>query len=137
MISDLLQIAQPDTAVYNELSSDGSAPRAYWADFIEGLQGIGTAELARRWDRAERRIRENGVTYNVYTDPRGASHPWRIDTIPLLIPSEEWRYIEAGIVQRGRGLYIQAIVLLELTLFEILRDLRLPTTKIFDKVVLA
>ena len=102
MIADLLQIAQPDTAVYNELSSNGSVPRAYWANFIEGLQGIGAAELARRWDRAERRIRENGVTYNVYTDPRGVIHPWRIDAIPLLIPPDEWRYIEAGIVQRAQ-----------------------------------
>ena len=102
MLSDLLQIPLPNPGVYNELSSDGIAPRPHWADFIEGLHEMGASELSQRWHRAERRIRENGVTYNVYSDPRGASHPWRIDAIPLLIPPQEWRYIEAGIVQRAQ-----------------------------------
>jgi uncharacterized circularly permuted ATP-grasp superfamily protein/uncharacterized alpha-E superfamily protein len=102
MLSDLLQIPLPNPGVYNELSSDGIAPRPHWADFIEGLHEMGASELSQRWHRAEQRIRENGVTYNVYSDPRGASHPWRIDAIPLLIPPLEWRYIEAGIVQRAQ-----------------------------------
>jgi uncharacterized circularly permuted ATP-grasp superfamily protein/uncharacterized alpha-E superfamily protein len=61
-------------------------------------------ELAHRWKRAEARIRENGVSYNVYTDPRGASRPWEIDAIPLLISSDEWQRIEAGIIQRAHVL---------------------------------
>jgi hypothetical protein len=69
--------------------------------FIDSLQAIGSEELARRWQRAERRIRENGVTYNIYTDTQGASRPLAIDPIPLLIAPEEWRLIEAGIIQRA------------------------------------
>src|SRR4051812_12010631 len=101
MIADLLQIPLPDRSIYNELAPDGVTPRPHWARFIESLQAIGSDELARRWDRAERRIRENGITYNIYTDPQGASRPLSIDPIPLLIPPEEWRFIEAGIIQRA------------------------------------
>ncbi|MCU1337209.1 MAG: hypothetical protein JWO19_2790 [Bryobacterales bacterium] len=101
MIADLLQIPLLDQSVYNELAPDGVTPRPHWAHFIESLQAIGTDELARRWERAERRIRENGVTYNIYTDPQGASRPLAIDPIPLLISPEEWRVIEAGIIQRA------------------------------------
>ena len=101
MIADLLQLPLPDRSVYNELAPDGVTPRPHWAQFIESLQSIGSDELARRWERAERRIRENGVTYNVYTDPQGVSRPLAIDPIPLLIAPEEWRFIEAGIIQRA------------------------------------
>ena len=69
---------------------------------MESLQAIGPEELGRRWARAERRIRENGITYNVYGDPLGASRAWQIDIIPLLIPADEWRSIEAGIIQRAQ-----------------------------------
>jgi uncharacterized circularly permuted ATP-grasp superfamily protein/uncharacterized alpha-E superfamily protein len=58
--------------------------------------------LGRRWSRAERRIRENGITYNIYSDPLGANRPWRTDIVPLLISADEWRFIEAGIIQRAQ-----------------------------------
>jgi uncharacterized circularly permuted ATP-grasp superfamily protein/uncharacterized alpha-E superfamily protein len=102
MIAELLQIPFADPAIYNELAADGVTPRPHWAPFIEALQTIGSDELARRWSRAERRIRENGVTYNIYTDPLGANRPWAMDPIPLLIPPGEWSCIEAGVIQRAQ-----------------------------------
>jgi uncharacterized circularly permuted ATP-grasp superfamily protein len=102
MISNLLQISLRDQTLYDELSADGIVPRAHWAPFIEALQQISPGELAKRWSRAERRIRENGVTYNIYGDPLGANRPWQIDLLPLLIPATEWSFIEAGIIQRAR-----------------------------------
>ncbi len=101
MNPDLLQSLLPDRSTYNELAPDGVTPRPHWSSFIESLQAIGSDELAHRWEHAERRIRENGVTYNIYTDPQGANRPLAIDPIPLLIPPEEWRFIEAGIIQRA------------------------------------
>src|SRR3984893_9510604 len=102
MNADLLQSLLPDRPAYNEFAPDGITPRPHWSSFIEALQSIGSEELAHRWEHAERRIRENGVTYNIYTDPQGANRPLAIDPIPLLIPPEEWRFIEAGIIQRAQ-----------------------------------
>ncbi|MGI9075477.1 MAG: circularly permuted type 2 ATP-grasp protein [Bryobacteraceae bacterium] len=102
MIADLLQVSMRDPTIYDELSADGINPRPHWGGLIESLQALGSEELAKRWERAERRIRENGVTYNIYGDPLGASRPWKIDLIPFLISAEEWRFIEAGIIQRAR-----------------------------------
>src|ERR1700683_440593 len=101
MIADLLQTLLPDLSSYNELAADGVNPRPHWSAFIDHIQALGSDELAHRWEHAERRIRENGVTYNIYTDPQGANRPLAIDPIPLLIAPEEWRFIEAGIVQRA------------------------------------
>src|SRR4051812_35631554 len=102
MIADLLQISMRDPTIYDELSADGSNPRPHWSGLIESLQALGSEELANRWARAERRIRENGITYNIYGDPLGANRPWKIDLVPFLISAEEWRFIEAGIIQRAR-----------------------------------
>ena len=86
---------------YDELSADGVTPRPHWAHLIESFRAIGPEELGQRWSRAERRIRENGITYNIYGDPLGANRPWKIDVVPFLIPADEWRFIEAGIIQRA------------------------------------
>ena len=102
MIFDLLQIPLGDQSTYNEFAPDGVTPRPHWSAFVESMQAMGPDEMAHRWERAERRIRENGVTYNIYSDPLGANRPWAIDPIPLLIPAQEWRYIEAGIIQRAQ-----------------------------------
>ncbi len=102
MTVDLNQTPLHYGGAYDELSADGVTPRPHWAHLMESLQAIGTEELGRRWARAERRIRENGITYNIYGDPLGASRAWQIDIVPLLIPADEWRYIEAGIIQRAQ-----------------------------------
>src|SRR5579871_5758059 len=102
MIADLLRTLLAYRLSYNGLAPDGIPPRPHWSSFIESLQAIGSDELAHRWEHAERRIRENGITYNVYTDPQGANRPLAIDPIPLLISPEEWRFIEAGIIQRAQ-----------------------------------
>jgi uncharacterized circularly permuted ATP-grasp superfamily protein/uncharacterized alpha-E superfamily protein len=102
MSGDLYQTPLRYGASYDELSADGVTPRPHWTHLMESLRAIGPEELGRRWGRAERRIRENGITYNVYTDPLGVNRPWTIDIVPFLIPAEEWRYIEAGIIQRAQ-----------------------------------
>jgi uncharacterized circularly permuted ATP-grasp superfamily protein/uncharacterized alpha-E superfamily protein len=102
MTADLDRIPLRNGKAYDELSADGVNPRAHWAHLIESLHAIGPEELGRRCLRAERRIRENGITYNIYGDPLGANRPWEIDIVPFLIAADEWRYIERGIIQRAR-----------------------------------
>jgi uncharacterized circularly permuted ATP-grasp superfamily protein/uncharacterized alpha-E superfamily protein len=97
-----MQSLHPSAEAYNEASADGVTPRRHWSGLIDSLQEIGPEELGRRWGRAERRIRENGITYNIYNDPQGATRPWKIDIVPFLIAADEWRVIEAGIIQRAQ-----------------------------------
>jgi uncharacterized circularly permuted ATP-grasp superfamily protein/uncharacterized alpha-E superfamily protein len=102
MTVDLYQTRLHYGEAYDELSADGVNPRAHWAHLIKSLHAIGPEELGRRCTRAERRIRENGITYNIYSDPLGANRPWEIDIVPFLIAAEEWRYIERGVIQRAK-----------------------------------
>lgn len=99
---DLYQSPLHYGATFEESSADGVTPRPHWARLMESLRSIGPEELGNRWARAERRIRENGITYNIYSDSLGANRPWKIDLVPFLVPADEWRFIEAGVIQRAQ-----------------------------------
>jgi uncharacterized circularly permuted ATP-grasp superfamily protein len=60
-------------------------------------RAIGTVELTKRWEQGRRLIRENGVTYNVYGDPRGMDRPWVLDPIPHVLAADEWHELVAGL----------------------------------------
>jgi uncharacterized circularly permuted ATP-grasp superfamily protein/uncharacterized alpha-E superfamily protein len=87
---------------YDEMLAGGAVLRPHWGKFISSLTALGGEELAQRWRTARQRIRENGVTYNVYGDPLGADRPWSLDAIPLVIPPSEWAELETGLIQRAR-----------------------------------
>ncbi len=88
--------------VYDEMCTQPGVLRPHWNRYIGSLSGLGSKELAHRWQIARQRIRENGVSYNVYGDPLGTERPWSLDPIPLLIPPAEWASLEAGLIQRAR-----------------------------------
>src|ERR1700685_1555256 len=99
----LLSNGYPHTpGVYDEMSVAPGVLRPHWDTFINSLSALGDQELGRRWQTARQRIRENGVTYNVYGDPLGMDRPWNLDSIPLMIPPSEWSQLEAGLIQRAR-----------------------------------
>src|SRR6202521_1066182 len=110
MNGPLLSTGYPQSAgVYDEMSAALGVLRPHWNIFINSLSALGNRELARRWQTARQRIRENGVTYNVYGDPLGMDRPWNLDSIPLMIAPSEWSELEAGLIQRARLLnYILA-----------------------------
>jgi len=86
---------------YDELLAAPGAPRPHWDAFMRSLAERGEREVSDTLSLTERQIREQGITYNVYEDAMGASRPWEVDPIPLLLPAEEWAQIEAGIEQRA------------------------------------
>jgi uncharacterized circularly permuted ATP-grasp superfamily protein/uncharacterized alpha-E superfamily protein len=92
----------PAPGIYDEMMSAPGVFRPHWDAYASSISALGAEELARRWNTARQRIRENGVTYNVYGDPLGMDRPWNLDAIPLLISPNEWRELEAGLIQRAR-----------------------------------
>ncbi len=83
------------------VAADGEV-RPGWRPFLHALDRLGPRELTRRWDEGRQLLRENGVTYNVYGDPRGVGRPWALDPIPLLLSTAEYTDLETGLVQRAR-----------------------------------
>ena len=95
----------PDPRRYDELLDAAGAVRPHWRSLVERLTAHKPHDGARRALELTRRlIVENGVAYNVYSDPQGADRPWALDPLPLVISQDEWRAIEKGVVQRARVL---------------------------------
>lgn len=92
---------QPRLDSQDEWIDPSGLPRSHWSVFIDMVERIGPTELGRRWEQARRLIHENGVTYNVYGDPRGMDRPWDLDPIPVLISSDEWDRLSAALGQRA------------------------------------
>ncbi|MGR9086721.1 MAG: circularly permuted type 2 ATP-grasp protein [Gammaproteobacteria bacterium] len=86
---------------YDEMYATEQKPLPYWERFIAALEAMGGKELESRRREAQRLLRENGVTYNVYGDSEHLTRPWKLDPVPLLISSDEWAIIEAGLKQRA------------------------------------
>ncbi|MBA3996672.1 MAG: molybdopterin oxidoreductase [Candidatus Accumulibacter sp.] len=83
------------------LAADGEL-RPAWRSFCAHLDAATPEQMRHRLDYVRRRILENGVTYNVYADPKGADRPWALDPLPLILAPDEWRELSAAIAQRAR-----------------------------------
>ncbi|MFT7721501.1 MAG: circularly permuted type 2 ATP-grasp protein [Roseateles sp.] len=86
----------------------GLAPR--WQRFFAAGGAAGWRDLSAKALRVQRRVLEDGASYNVHSDapplpgqdgPALARH-WPLELLPMLIEPDEWRGIEAGVAQRAR-----------------------------------
>jgi uncharacterized circularly permuted ATP-grasp superfamily protein/uncharacterized alpha-E superfamily protein len=87
---------------HDEMIETGGALHSHWGMLVSMLDDLGREELMRRWEQARRLIRENGITHNVYGDPKGQDRPWSLDLVPLLLQAEEWRSVSDALIQRAR-----------------------------------
>lgn len=99
--SALLEKYQRRAAAYDELLAEDRRPRPHFSKLFAALENFSSAELHRRRDACEQLVHEQGITYHVYDDPRGMERPWQLDPVPFVIAPEEWRTLEAGLIQRA------------------------------------
>lgn len=114
---------QSQGGAYDELLAADGKPRPYWGTFLQFVDQLGGEEFSRRWDHSQRLIYENGVAYSPYGDPEENARPWELDALPLVIDSNEWESVAAGVAQRAHVLDL------------VLRDLLGPQRLIKDKVL--
>ncbi len=91
-MSDLLDRYPLTPGTYHELLDDSGAVRAHWQRLLDHLQRSTPAQLAQRQALLTRQLQENGVTYNVYADPKGADRPWELDLLPHVLAADEWQH---------------------------------------------
>jgi len=101
MLKTLLSGYKPPDGRYDEMLAGRLEPRQHWLRFMRSLAKRSGPEIADTLASMEREVHENGITYNVYADERGADRPWQVDPLPLLISADEWAGIESGIAQRA------------------------------------
>jgi len=92
---------RPEPDHFDELVDADDKIRAHWQPLIDSLQHETALQAKRRAEIIDQQILDNGVTYNVYADPKGADRLWELDSLPNIIDSAEWSGIAVGVAQRA------------------------------------
>ena len=100
-MSESLTAASPAGAPFDELRDDEGLIRPHWRPFARALDQISPEEYERRQAAARATVRDNGVTYNVYDESAGQARPWQLDIVPFILSQQDWKAIEAAIIQRA------------------------------------
>ena len=90
---------RPLDGVPDEFIAADGRPRGHWLEFFDKMAGLGSDDVARRFETIERNIREQGVSYRAYGET--FDRLWPLSHMPLLISAKDWAVIEAGVTQRA------------------------------------
>ena len=90
---------------------DGETLRPEWRTFFENAVKMLPAnnrsleaalgELEELQKSLARKIANNGITYNLYSDAVSQPRPWSLDLLPMIIDQAQWQQIERGVSQRA------------------------------------
>lgn len=97
----LLNSYKSSISSYDEVIDHNGHVKPYWKNIFATLEGIGLEKIGLRNQEIIHKLKENGVTYNVYNSNDATPRPWKLDPIPFLIHENEWKTIEKGLQQRA------------------------------------
>lgn len=92
---------QAQDGAYDEMVGAEGELRPHWRHIADFLRGCTPQTLDSLKLETQRRLKEQGVYYNVYEDPAGQRRTWQLDPVPMLLPEQEWPQLEAGLRQRA------------------------------------
>jgi uncharacterized circularly permuted ATP-grasp superfamily protein/uncharacterized alpha-E superfamily protein len=98
----LLETYKEKINSYDEVIDKNGQVKPYWQGLFDTLESIGVEELELRNEEIKKKLKENGVTYNVYDANSESNRAWKLDPIPFLIHESEWKTVEKGLKQRAR-----------------------------------
>ena len=87
---------------YDEMLAPDGKVRPHWRGLLSELWSLSESERLTRAARMDRRVRETGIAYDIFSDPNKPSQRWQLDLAPVVFSSAEWRWLEAALIQRAR-----------------------------------
>lgn len=95
-------VYRPKPGVMDEAHDASGKVRGHWQYLLDSLKSIGAEAIENRQSKAQRILRDDGATYNIYEEhDASSSRAWNLDLVPALISSEEWGTVEAGLIERS------------------------------------
>jgi uncharacterized circularly permuted ATP-grasp superfamily protein len=89
---------------YDEMRTDAGDVREHFRALSEWLADTPADRVAEKRREADLLFHRVGITFAVYGDEAGAERLIPFDTIPRVIPLEDWRGLERGLRQRVAAL---------------------------------
>ena len=111
VIDALVSLAKRAPEGHFDALRNGDAIRPQWRTFLENAVKMlpkgnrspesVLAELEELQKSLARKIENNGITYNLYSDAVSQPRPWSLDLLPMIIDQAQWQQIERGVAQRA------------------------------------
>jgi uncharacterized circularly permuted ATP-grasp superfamily protein len=95
----------PLRGTWDEMFEASGSTRAGLRRPLAALLSTRTDELARAQILAERSLLNQGVTFSVYSDQRGAEKIFPFCLVPRVVSAADWRRVERGLEQRIHALH--------------------------------
>ncbi len=85
---------------FDEMFEKPGVPRPHYRALAEKLQTLSPADLDELRRAADVYFLYQGITFTVYRQREGIERIFPFDLIPRIIPQDEWRMLERGLVRR-------------------------------------
>ncbi|WP_035612681.1 circularly permuted type 2 ATP-grasp protein [Haloferula sp. BvORR071] len=82
------------------LGADGRVNPS-WSHVAAWLGGLTPEQAGATGGEIRRLLRENGVTYSMHGEADGEHRAWQLDAVPWVVSEQDWRTVEAGLIQRA------------------------------------
>jgi uncharacterized circularly permuted ATP-grasp superfamily protein len=93
-----------DNSSYDEMFAPGGAVRPLYKALAERMADFSANEFEGRQRMVDLLLRNQGVTFTVYSDSAGIEKVFPFDPIPRLLTAAEWSHVERGLIQRTEAL---------------------------------
>ncbi len=85
---------------FDEMFSADGRPRPHYQRFAQRFHGIDADTFNAKRRSVDLAFLRQGITFNVYGDAQGTERVFPFDLVPRIIPADEWKLLEAGLLQR-------------------------------------
>ncbi|WP_067066180.1 circularly permuted type 2 ATP-grasp protein [Roseateles chitosanitabidus] len=94
----------PAAGHYDEMLLQSGAIRPSYQAFADWLHAQTPDALAKKRAEADLLFHKVGITFAVYGDEAGAERLIPFDTVPRIVPADDWQMLERGLRQRVTAL---------------------------------
>ena len=91
---------RPSAGTFDEMVAEDGEVRAHYRRIHDRWDRLSPEQLHERRRAVDAAFLRQGITFNVYGDAAGSERIFPFDLMPRVVTAEEWRTIEAGLVQR-------------------------------------
>jgi uncharacterized circularly permuted ATP-grasp superfamily protein len=91
---------RPAPGTFDEMIDGEGEVRPHYQRIHDLWHRLTPEQLRERRRAVDTAFLRQGITFNVYGDAAGSERVFPFDLMPRLVTAEEWRRIEAGLVQR-------------------------------------
>ncbi|MDZ7925277.1 MAG: circularly permuted type 2 ATP-grasp protein [Marinagarivorans sp.] len=91
----------PRAGTADEIFDSHGIIKEHWQYLLNSLTEMGSKAFADRQHKAQRILRDDGATYNVYSEKTKVDDAWKLDLVPSLITSQDWAQMEVALLERA------------------------------------